>query len=69
MTKIVESLSSEGTNKLSPVWLRFIKYLDTVASNAQKISEVREYPSPRLNSQVDPNDNSFIHQSRSPWER
>ena len=42
MTKIVESLSGEGSNKLSPVWLRFIKSLDTVASNAQKISEVRK---------------------------
>ena len=69
MTKIVESLSGEGSNKLSPVWLRFIKSLDTVASNAQKIGEVRKYLSPRLNSQVYMNDNSSIHQSRSPWER
>ena len=42
MTKIAESLSVKDSNKLSPTWLRFIKSLDTVASNAQKISEVRK---------------------------
>ena len=61
MKRIVESLSTEGSNKLSPAWLRFIKSLDTVASNAQKISEVRKYLSLHLDPQVDLNDNSSIH--------
>ena len=41
MTKIVESLSSEDCNKLSPAWVRFIHSLDIVVSNARKISEAR----------------------------
>ena len=68
MTKIVESLSVEELDKFSPVWRRFIQSLDAVASIAQKISEVREHLSPRLNKWVDLNDDSSIHQFRSPWE-
>ena len=42
MTKVVKSLPSEDLNKLSPAWVRFIKSLNIVVSNAQKISEVRK---------------------------
>ena len=43
MTKIIESLSSEDSNKLSPAWVRFIQSLDIVVLNARKISEVRKF--------------------------
>ena len=46
MTKIVESLSGEELDKFSPVWRRFIQSFGTVASMAQKISEVRKHLSP-----------------------
>ena len=42
MTKIIESLSNNDSDKLSPAWVRFIQSLDVVASNAGKISEVRK---------------------------
>ena len=42
MTKIIESLSNEDSNKLSPAWVRFIQSLDIVASNVRKISDVRK---------------------------
>ena len=50
MTKIVESLSNKDSNKLklSPAWVRFIQSLNIVASNAQKISEVRKSAIPYL---------------------
>ena len=48
MTKIIESLSNEDSNKLSPAWVRFIQSLDIVASNARKISEVRKSATPYL---------------------
>ena len=43
MTKIVESLSGEESDKFSPAWRRFIQSLGTVASTAQKISEVHKH--------------------------
>ena len=48
MTKIIESLSNEGFNRLSPAWVRFIQSLDIVASKARKISEVRKSTIPCL---------------------
>ena len=72
MTKIVELLLGKGSEelpRLPSVWRRFIKSLDTVASNAQKMSEVCKYLSSRLTAQVDLNDNSSIYRSKSPWER
>ena len=42
MTKIIESLSNEDSDKLSPAWVRFIQSLGIVASKAGKISEVRK---------------------------
>ena len=69
MTKIVESLSSENCNKLSPAWVRFIHSFDIVVSNARKISEVRKLLSHIWGPRINLNDYSFIHLSRSPWER
>jgi hypothetical protein len=68
MKKIVESLSSDS-DKLSPAWVRLIKSLDIVASNARKISEVRKFPCHIWGARIDLNNNSFIYQSRWPWER
>ena len=48
MTKIIESLLDEDSNKLSPAWVRFIQSLDIVASKARKISEVRKSTIPCL---------------------
>ena len=71
MTKIFESLSNKDSNKLrlSPAWVRFLQSLNIVASNAGKISEVRKSAIPYLGSRIDLKNNSFIHQSRRPWER
>ena len=68
ITKIIESLSGEEPDKFSPIWRRFIHSLGAVASTAQKIGEVRKHLSPCLNKWVDMNDDSSIHQFRSPWE-
>ena len=48
MTKIIETLSNKDSDKLSPAWVRFIQYLNIVASNAGKISEVRKSAIPYL---------------------
>ena len=40
MTKTVKSLSAKDSAKLSPAWIRFIKFVDRVLSKAQKICEV-----------------------------
>ena len=48
MTKIIELLLDEDSNKLSPAWVRFIQSLDIVASKARKISEVRKSTIPCL---------------------
>ena len=69
MTKIIESVSNEDSNKLSPAWVRFLQSLNIVVSNARKISEVRNLLSHVWAARIDLNDNSFIHLSRLPWER
>ena len=48
MTKIIESLSIENSNRLSPAWVRFIQSLNIVVSKAGKISEVRKSAIPYL---------------------